>query len=316
MPNIIKKFQNTIFSQKLFERGDKILLAVSGGPDSVTMLDIFAKLKNKYDLELAIAHVNYCLRGYASDSDEELVCKLAKKYSLRFFVSHPNFKNTSEDVLRNIRYSFFEKIRRQNNFDHISIAHNMDDQVETFFMRVIRGAGLQGLSAMKYKNEKIIRPLLNLNRKEILDYLKKNKLQYRIDKSNLESKYLRNKIRNKLIPFLEKKFNPQIKKTVFSSIENIAEDYSFINLETLKISSDKNTLSVKKLSHLHPAIKKRSLLVAISKIKPDMKNVDSSHINEILKITDSKKNKRQIMKFNNLKVERRGDKLTIDLIKK
>lgn len=330
MSNLIKKVQNTIFQHNLFSRGDKILLAVSGGPDSSAMLDIFSRLKNKYDLQLAIAHMNYGLRGRDSDRDERFVRELAEKYGIEIFVLHHNRpagnahehsrnaymrslqKQPSENILRDIRYDFFEKIRRENNFDQIAVAHNMDDQVETFLMRVIRGAGLKGLASMKYKNKNIIRPLLNVSRKEILQYLKNHKLKFRTDKTNLESKYLRNKIRNKLIPYLEKNFNPQIKKTIFGGVENISEDYSYIYKETKRIF-DKNHLSVKKINNLHPAIRKRVLLMAISKIQGPQ-NIESAHINEILKITDSKKNKRQVMKFKGLKVERRGDKLKIEKI--
>jgi len=162
MTNLTKKVQNTIFQHNLFSRGAKIILAVSGGPDSVCMLDIFTKIRRKYNLQLIIVHVNYALRGRDSEKDGKLVRKLAKKYNIPFFVLQPKIKNQAnlENQLRDIRYAFFEKIRLENNFDLISVAHNLNDQVETFLMRVIRGAGLQGLSAMKHKNGNVIRPLL------------------------------------------------------------------------------------------------------------------------------------------------------------
>ncbi|MFA6047449.1 MAG: tRNA lysidine(34) synthetase TilS [Parcubacteria group bacterium] len=316
MKSLVKKVQNTIFQHKIFERGSKIILAVSGGPDSTCILDIFSKLQKKYDLELIIAHVNYGLRGKDSDKDEKFVRDLAKKYGLKIKILKPGFRKTpSEKELRDIRYDFFEKVRSENNFDLIAVAHNQDDQVETYLMRIIRGAGLQGLSAMQYKNEKVIRPLLNIPRAEIEKYLKENKLKYRIDKTNLESKYLRNKIRNKLIPYLEKNFNPQIKKTIFSSIETIAEDLEYISQVSDRAYAKNKELSVKKILDLPPAIQKRVILRAISDKKSGLKDIESAHIKELIKIIASNKNKRQVVLFKGLKVTRQGDKLKIELIK-
>jgi tRNA(Ile)-lysidine synthase len=331
MTNLVKKVQNTIFQHKLFERGNKILLAVSGGPDSATMLHIFSSLQEKYDLELATAHINYGLRGKDSDGDEKFVRTLAEKYGLKIFVHNINVgaihelprdravhepplqkKYYSENYLRDIRYNFFEKIRTENNFDFIAVAHNLDDQVETFLMRIIRGSGLQGMASMKYKNGNIIRPLLSLSRDEIEKYLKENKLKYRIDKTNLQSKYLRNKIRNKLIPYLEKNFNPQIKKTIFSGVESVAEDYALISEMTDKTYSQMKELRVKDILSLSPALQKRVILEAIREKKPALKDIESAHVNEIMKIIGSTKSKRQAMVFKGLKVTRSGDRLKIE----
>lgn len=220
-------------------------------------------------------------------------------------------KFPSENKLRNIRYEFFEKIRAENKFDLIAVAHNSDDQVETFLMRVLRGAGLQGLSAMKYKNGNIIRPLLNISRKEILAYLAKINITYRTDKTNFESLFLRNKIRNKLLPYLEKNYNPNIRKTIFNSTASIADDYSFINSFAEKIYAKNKNLSVKKLLSLHPAIQKRILLLAIAEKKSDTKDIEMPHIEEILKAITSAKGKNQSVVFQGLKMTRKGDKITI-----
>jgi tRNA(Ile)-lysidine synthase len=331
--NLVKKIQNTIFQYKLFERGDKIVLAVSGGPDSVTMLHVFSRLEKKYNLELIIAHVNYALRGNDSKKDEELVRNLAKKYGYKIFVLHPvetRFiasnhkketqliaspqKTPSENYLRDIRYEFFEKIRKENNFHHIAVAHNQDDQVETFFMRIIRGTGLRGLSAMKYKNGNIIRPLLSNSRAMVEEYIKENKLEYRIDKTNLESKYLRNKIRNKLIPYLEKNFNPQIKKTVSSGVETIAEDYALINDISAEAYTKHQKLRIESILKLPISLQKRLIIQALG--EKGAKDIESSHVSEIMKIISSTKGKRQIFSLGGLKVIRLGDKLKIDTTNK
>jgi len=313
MPNLIKKVQNTIFEQSLFPHGSKIIIACSGGPDSTVLLDIFSKLQKKYSLKLSINHVNYNLRQKDSKKDEVMVKKLAVKYSLDLKILNVDLKNQfSEESLREIRYSFFEENRKKSNFDYIAVGHTLDDQVETFLMRVIRGSGLSGLSSISYKNNYIIRPLLNIAKIEILKYLKDKKLSYRIDKTNLESKFFRNKIRNQLIPYLEK-YNPKVKQTIFGSTESIRDDYNFIKYCAKKeFLKSKKLLSVKKLISLHPSIRKQILLLAIQEKKSNLLDIEHSHIKELEKIIKSTKNKAQVVVLKGLKITRKGDNITIE----
>lgn len=315
MSNLIKKVQNTIFEHNLFPRGSKIVLACSGGPDSTALLEIFSRLQKKHALELVIAHVNYNLRGQDSRKDEKFIKKLALKYNLTLKILTPILQNrATEDSLRKIRYVFFEKTRRELDFDFIAVGHTLDDQVETFLIRVIRGSGLAGLSSISYKNNRVIRPLLNISKTEILNYLKKNKLSYRIDRTNLESNYLRNKIRNQLIPILEKNYNPKIKNTVFNSIESIQEDSDFLEKISKKEFQKNKNLSVKSILSLHPSLQKRLLLLAIAESKNSLKDISSSHIRELMKIIKSTKSKGQIVIFQGLKTTRKGDKLKIEKV--
>lgn len=316
MRNLVKKIQNTSHQYDLWQKNSKIVLGVSGGPDSVCLLDIFAKLQKKYDLKLIIAHINYGLRGHDSERDEKFVKDLANKYAIKLEILKPKIKsrNNLENNLRDIRYDFFEKIRKENKFDLIAVAHNLDDQAETFLMRIIRGAGLAGLSAMKFRNgppRRIIRPLLATTRKEILEYLKKEKLAYRTDETNRTNLFFRNKVRNKLIPHLEKNFNPNIKKTIFDATLNIAEDFSLLENIAKKSYAKHKELSAKKLMALHPALQKRILLQIIAEKKSNIKNIEASHIEEILKALKSTKGKLQIVIFKGLKMTRKGDKVTI-----
>jgi len=322
VPNLIKKVQNTIFKNNLFERGAKIILAVSGGPDSVCLLDIFSHLQKKYSLELIVAHVNYNLRGSDSLKDEKFVQKLAEKYGMGIFVLHFNNvetrystslrkrkqENISENNLRNIRYDFFEKLRTENNFDYIAVAHNANDQVETFLMRIIRGSGTNGLTAMKFKNNFLIRPLLSTSRIEILEYLKKNNLSHRTDRTNQENTFFRNKIRNNFIPFIEKNFNPRVKETIFDSLVSISEDSDF--LEKTAQNNFKN-LTIKKLEKLHPAILRRVIRKNIESLKGDTKDISANNIEEIIKIIKSTKNKIQVVILKGLKIIRKSDKIVI-----
>lgn len=322
MNSFIKKIQTFSNRFDLWEKGSKIVVGVSGGPDSACLLDVLNKLKNKYSLEILVAHVNYGLRGEEADGDEKFAEELASSYGFKteklkldsLKIDDANL----ESELRDIRFDFFEKLRDENNFDSIAVAHNQDDQAETLLMRIIRGAGLQGLGGIRPKNGKVIRPFLGVSRKEILEYLESNNLDYRIDSTNKDTKFLRNKVRHDLIPYLEKEYNPSIKETLAGSVEGIADDYNFISMEAeeilgkiCEIDEKKIEISVEELKENHPALQRQILRQAILKIKNDLTNIENSHIEEILKVIKSRKNKSQVLDFKKLKVERKGDKIII-----
>jgi tRNA(Ile)-lysidine synthase len=309
--NLVKKIQENIFRYELFERGAKIVVGVSGGPDSVCLLDALCKLKEKYDLHLIVAHVNYGLRGKYSDLDERLARNLAEKYSLPIEFLKVRKAEKSEEKLRKIRYDYFEKVSKKYKADAIAVGHNLNDQAETVLMRLLRGTGLKGLGAIKFKNNNIIRPLLNIPRKEIIAYLRSNKTPYRIDKSNLSADFTRNKIRNILLPQLEKEYNPNIQETLYKFSTSAADDYEFISRYAKEWIEANKILKVSSLNNLHSSIRREALRQTIEKYSPNLREIESSHIDEILKILKSNKGKRQQIILKGLKIERIGDKLII-----
>ena len=323
MANLIKKVQQTIYEKELFKSGAKIILAVSGGPDSVAMLHIFSQLEKKYSLKLIVAHVNYGLRGQDSELDEKLVETLVQKYNYPLVVkkikaqdlkSEKKKTDFSEQHLRNLRYLFFQQLITEKTFDFIATAHNLDDQVETYLMRITRGTGLKGLSAMLFKNKRIIRPLLAIPRTQIMSYLKEHHLKWRLDKTNLENKFLRNKIRNSLIPYLEKDINPNVKETIFKAISNIVLDENLLEELTQKTGLIANPLKISLCQQLHPALQRRVIRQIIFKVKGNQLNVTANHIQEVLKIMRSSKNKTQVMLLADLKITRKDDNLNIEKI--
>ena len=301
------------------KRNNVILAAISGGPDSVCLLDALCELKEKYDLQIVAAHVNYGLRGKDSDLDEKLAKNLAEKYSLPVEIlsftkyEKSEIRNTiSEEKLRKIRYDFFEKIQKKYRANAIAVGHNLNDQTETVLMRIIRGTGIRGLGAIKFKNNNIIRPLLNIPRKEIIAYLRSNKTPYRIDKTNLSADFTRNKIRNKLLPELEKEYNPNIQEILYKFSESAAADYDFIaRFAGVWLETNKD-MRVSALSNLHPSIRREVLRQSLEKHNPNLQNIESAHIEEIMKILKSNKSKRQQIAFKGLKIERIGDRLFIN----
>jgi tRNA(Ile)-lysidine synthase len=321
MAQFIKTIQNFSYQYNLWKEGSKIIVGVSGGGDSVCLLDILIRLKNKYNFELYIAHVNYGLRGVDSQADELFVRELAKKYNLPYSVltvKKTVNQGNLEDNLRQIRYQYFEKLRLKMSYDVVAVAHNQDDQAETVLMRIIRGTGLNGLSAMKAKNGKIIRPLLQTSKKDILSYLSKHELQFKTDATNADTRFKRNEVRHNLIPYLEKNFNPTIKKTLASWAVTVADDYDFIekkgtSFADLVCKNKSANFSAKEFSALHPAIARQALRSIISNIKSNLCDIENVHIEEMMKVIKSGKSKHAKATISGLNISKKGDKVDIRL---
>ena len=319
MAQFIKTIQNFAFANNLWEKGSRIIIGVSGGSDSVCLLDILSKLKSKYDLQLHITHINYALRGEDSEKDEIFVRELSKKYNIPLTVFKPkkaDYKGNLENSLREIRYAFFEKLRSEMNFDLVAVAHNQDDQAETVLMRIIRGSGLNGLSAMNAKTKKIIRPLLQTSKKDILAYAKENKLKCRTDKSNSDIKFTRNNIRHKLLPYLEKNFNPAIKKTLSQWSVIVASDYEFID-QSAQLFAEK--VYKNKCAHFnaqdflsqHSAIQRQALRIIANNLKKTTLDIENGQIEEMIKIINSGKSKNQKALICGLNISKKGGKVDI-----
>lgn len=207
------KVRDTIKDNALIQSGDRVLLALSGGPDSLCLLHILNDLKGMLGFELSALHLNHMIRGAAADEDEAFLTEHCKSLGVPLFAEHADIPALSkqsgkslEETGREVRY----KLLKEKGFDKIAVAHNKNDQAETVLMRILRGTGVKGLAAMEYKREDgIIRPLLDTERAEIEKYCKENNLNPRIDKTNEETDYTRNKIRLELIPIL-KEYNPNI----------------------------------------------------------------------------------------------------------
>lgn len=221
-----ERFLKYVESKYLFRKSDKILIAVSGGLDSVVLLDLLFKT----GFNISIAHCNFQLRGNESDLDEEFVRELSVKYKLKFFVricDAKEFAKTNklsiQESARELRYEWFEQIVLENEFDKIAVAHHFDDNLETFFINFSRGSGLSGLKGIPVKNENIARPLMFASRKEIEKYANENKLEFREDSSNSSDKYLRNNLRHNLLPgFVE--IMGGSNETLRKSMDYLAED--------------------------------------------------------------------------------------------
>ena len=223
---MIDQFHLYINRYNLIAEGDKLILAISGGVDSMVLADLLLKAK----MEFVAAHCNFHLRGEESDGDEKFVRDYAERNGIQCFVKHFETEKYAaeqgisiEMAARDLRYSWFEELRQQLNYDKIAVAHHADDQAETFFINLLRGAGLNGLKGMKPQNGVIIRPLLWASREQIRKYAVENHIVWREDHTNAESVYLRNKIRNRLLPTFDE-LHPEARHGLHKSLEHLSAE--------------------------------------------------------------------------------------------
>ena len=309
-----EKVIETIKLYKLIEDGDKIILGVSGGPDSITMLHLLNEIKNEeiIKFDIVVAHVHHGLRENAN-LDEEYVREFCKNIKIPFHVIHANVKEIAEkekrgleETGREIRYQFFNEILEKENGNKIAIAHNHNDLVETVIMNIIRGTGISGLKGIEPKNGKYIRPLIEINREKIETYCATNSLNPRHDESNDENIYTRNKIRNIVIPYIKKELNPNIIKTISRLSEIAKEEAEYMDKqvaiayagicveenilkENVYNKENKPTiiLDLKKFNEQETIIQKRIILYSINKIFGTVNGIEKIHLEDIIKLCNN-----------------------------
>jgi len=222
---MLQKFQKHINNKFPFLKDKKLLLAISGGLDSVVLYHLFSELK----FAISLAHCNFNLRGKESDLDEEFVNLLPQKTSNQIFIKSFDTENhakkhklSTQIAARELRYHWFQELVKQHQFNYVLTAHHADDNLETFLINLTRGSGLEGFTGIPEINGNIIRPLLDFSRAEILEYAQKNDIEWREDASNASTKYIRNKIRHQVIPVL-KEINPNLLSSFKKTVENLQE---------------------------------------------------------------------------------------------
>ena len=208
---LVKKVYDTVVKYNMIEKGDKILVGFSGGADSLFLVLLLIELKKIIDFELYAAHLNHGIRGNEATRDENFVFEFCKTNNVKLFTKHINIpeisriqKISEETAGRNERYKFFNNICKKNGFNKIAVAHNMNDSVETVIHNMIRGASLKGLSGIKPVNGNVIRPIIEISRDEIENYLFTNNYSFCTDSTNLANIYTRNKIRNVILKEMAK----------------------------------------------------------------------------------------------------------------
>jgi len=268
---MLDKFLKYIEENHLFNKEDKVLLAVSGGIDSMVMVDLFIRS----GIKSGIAHCNFCLRGRESDKDEELVKNMAAFHKIPFYSTRFETKKYSESkgisiqmAARELRYDWFEETRRKKRYDVIAVAHNLNDNIETLLINLTRGTGIAGLTGIKNSGNNIVRPLLFAPREMIREYQIKHRVKFREDRSNTQTKYTRNKIRHLVIPVL-KEINPSIEATLNETCERLGATNDIVNYFTDKLRKsllkEKDGNLAMNITRLKPLLRNNTLLYELFK---------------------------------------------------
>lgn len=325
--NILEKCKNNILDNNLIENNDKIIVAVSGGPDSMCLLNLLYLLKDILRKEenikygIIVAHVNHMIRKEAND-EKIYVENYCKEIGIPFFYLQKDIielskkiKESEEVCGRKVRYEFFNEILKKEKCTKIATAHNLNDDVETILLNLIRGCGLKGLTGISFKNKNIIRPLVNIAKKDIMEYNILQKLNPCIDKTNFENKYVRNKIRNLLIPTLQNEYNVNVTTNIVRMKHILEKDEDFLKKYTENVVKksiiDNNINSIKfDFSYIlkeHESIKTRAIRMIIQMKINNLVGIENIHLLDILKLIENNiKGKKYIM----------GNKFTIEIVKK
>ena len=320
-----EKVLETIRKYKLIENGDKLVLAVSGGPDSMAMLNLLYKLKNEkgINFNFCVAHVNHMIRKEAKD-DEEYVRNYCLQNRIDFYSKSidvqklaNNNKVGTEEAGRYARYKFFDEILEKTGSNKVAIAHNKNDKAETIIMNIMRGSGITGLKGIEPRRDKYIRPLIECERFEIENYCKEEKLDPRIDKTNFENTYTRNKIRNIVIPYVKKEFNPNIIETLNRLSELVIDEEAYIEKQVEEVYNEilikenlrEIILDLKSFNNQEKVIKSRIILYTITRLFGNSKGIGKVHIEDILKLCKNNIGNKYLTPNKNMKILLKNHKI-------
>jgi len=296
---MVERVYEYIKKHNMLEPGHKVVVGVSGGADSLALIHILGQISKYMSLTLYVAHVNHGLRGQAAREDANFVEAMAREWGYEFFLREANVSKlarewglSEEEAGRKVRYDFFKEVLDKVGGHRIALAHHRDDQAETILHNIIRGTGLAGLSGIKpVRDEIFIRPLLEISRKEIEEYCHQNDLRYRIDHTNEEIIYTRNRIRHMVIPMIEEHFNPNFSSSLVRMGDILREEEDFLahytNQVFNKIAKHKDNevkISLSDFIKCHKAIQARILRQGLELLKKDLVGIEQVHIEGVLNL--------------------------------
>lgn len=307
--DILSQVQQTIAKYDIFNPGDKVVVGVSGGPDSLCLLHLLNHLREELGIALHVAHLHHALRGEEADEDARFVEGVATSWGLPSTVEKRDVpayaereKLAIEEAARRVRYTFLAEVARRVGASSVAVGHNADDQVETIIMHWLRGAGTAGLRGMRPLQGwplpgidlRLVRPLLEIPREEIEAYCQEHRLNPRFDRSNLDTTYYRNRIRHELLPLLEE-YNPNIREVIRRAALIIADDHDYLASQgqrawekVVREIEGALLFNLKAWEELHPSLQRQLLRRAIRNLRSDLRNIDWVHIEEARRAVSEK----------------------------
>jgi tRNA(Ile)-lysidine synthase len=318
------KVLNTIKRYEQIKSGDTIVVGVSGGPDSICLLNVLKNLQNELKINIVVAHINHMIRKEA-DSETEFVQDFCEQRDIKCFVKKADVlqiakekKLGTEEVGRKIRYDFFEEVKNLVGGNKIATAHNANDNAETVLMNFLRGSGSTGLKGIEpIRDNKLIRPIIECTRQEIEQYCNEKGLNPKYDKTNQENIYTRNKIRNMLIPYIQENFNPNIIETINRMSNLIATDEMYFKSivkqsykETFISRTEKEIiLDLKKFNVLEKVIKSRLIIYTINELLGTTNGIEKIHIEDVIKLCKNNIGNKYLTPNKNIKIMIKNKKI-------
>jgi tRNA(Ile)-lysidine synthase len=318
------KVLNTIKRYEQIKSGDTIVVGVSGGPDSICLLNVLKNLQNELKINIVVAHINHMIRKEA-DSETEFVQDFCEQRDIKCFVKKADVlqiakekKLGTEEVGRKIRYDFFEEVKNIVGGNKIATAHNANDNAETVLMNFLRGSGSTGLKGIEpIRDNKLIRPIIECTRQEIEQYCNEKGLNPKYDKTNQENIYTRNKIRNMLIPYIQENFNPNIIETINRMSNLIATDEMYFKSivkqsykETFISRTEKEIiLDLKKFNVLEKVIKSRLIIYTINELLGTTNGIEKIHIEDVIKLCKNNIGNKYLTPNKNIKIMIKNKKI-------
>ena len=297
---LLQEVKRTIDAHGMLDKGAEVVVGVSGGPDSVALLHVLASLRDEYDLSLHTAHLNHLMRGEEAKEDAGYVRRLSTSLGAGFTVWERDIRNMARDeglseeqVGRRERYKMYLEVASALGASRVAVGHNRDDQAETVLMRFFRGSGVEGLSGIPPVRDlapgiRVIRPLIAVPRHEIEEYCRLNDLATRLDTTNLDPGYLRNRLRHEIIPFLERELNPGLRQVLARTAEVCREDADYLGQRAEEALSqvtlepgEESRLSAERLREMMPALRRRVLRAALEEEYGSLEGICFSHIADV-----------------------------------
>lgn len=314
----IERLRETLRRFELLGKGDRVLVALSGGPDSVALLYGLLALQAEFDLKLYVAHLNHKLRGKESNEDERFVKELTGQLKLKFFSKRIDVKKEAkkrklsiEECARQVRYQYLEKLAERIKATKIATGHQADDQAETFLMRLLRGAGGAGLSGIRPKRGKIIRPLIQIKREEIEKFLKASRIPYRLDSSNYLTDYFRNKIRLSLLPLIKEKFSPKIVDILNRTADIISGQQEYVEKISEQILQNigmkrRNTiiLASQEFISYDICLQREIIRLCVRELEGDLNQLTYESVERALNLTHQKKSGKKVQLVDRIWMEK------------
>lgn len=329
--DMLHTFKHTVVKRNLIAKKDRIMIGVSGGADSVCLLHMLVMLKDELALELAVFHLNHCLRGAESDGDQEFVEAMCKQLNIICFTERVDvmsvFRGSGrslEETSRDIRYQAIKAAAARWWASKIALAHIADDQAEELLMRIIRGTSAAGIAGIPLRREDIfIRPLLNVQRSQIVDFLDENRIRHREDSSNKDQRFFRNRVRHRLMPLIKKEFNPLFVKSISRLADISSEEEDFISeimehewkRSGIKVFNEKIEIPLSGLKGLHKAVLRRLVIMALFALKADVR-ISFKHVDALLGLIFSASPSAAIHLPGGIRAKREYDLLLLEYFKK